>query len=316
MYLGIEIGGTKLQFGVGPADGHTFIDFVRRDIDRSAGATGILQQILTGGRDLVSRHGIQKIGYGFGGPVFGAQGIIQTSHQVTGWDRFPLGDWTQRELGIPARLGNDCDVAALAEATYGAAREARTVFYVTVGTGIGGGWVQDRQIYGTERPAAAEIGHLRPGLDATDRHQTLESLAAGPAIPHQLQRLMQSRRSDDPEVLRWLAVAGGDVQAWNSRQIGRAAVEGLELPRLAYQQATTALGWGLASMITLLAPQKVVVGGGVSLVSEDVFWEPLRAAVTTYVFPPLIGTYDLVPAALGERVVVHGALALAASPVS
>lgn len=313
MYLGIEIGGTKLQFGVGSGTGDAFVDFVRRDIDRKAGAGGIQRQILEVGRELVAKYGVVRVGYGFGGPVFGSAGIVQTSHQVHGWDRFPMVEWTERELGVPARLGNDCDVAALAEACYGAAKEVRTSFYVTVGTGIGGGFVIDRRIHGTDRPAAAEIGHLRPGLAARDRHETLESIAAGPGISERLLRRLATRPATDPEVVDLTRRAGGELSQLTTRHIGEAAAAGHPAAREVYHEATEALSWGLAQMVTLLAPECVVVGGGVSLVGEDLFFAPLRAAVATYVFPPLRESVRIVPAGLGESVVVHGALALAAT---
>ena len=313
MYLGIEIGGTKLQFGVGPGDGHTFVEFVRRDIDRQQGAAGIQSQILEVGRKLVRTHRIERVGYGFGGPVFGAQGIVQTSHQVPGWDRFPLAAWTESELRVPARLGNDCDVAALAEACYGAARDVRTSFYVTVGTGIGGGFVIDRRIHGTDRPAAAEIGHLRPGLAAKDRHQTVESIAAGPGISQRLIERLQSADAHSADVVDLRTRCDGPWTELTTRHIGEAAAAGNALARNVYREATDTLGWGIAQMITLLAPEMVVVGGGVSLVGEEIFFAPLREAVAQYVFPQLSGAYRILPAGLGESVVVHGALALAAT---
>jgi glucokinase len=316
MYLGIEIGGTKLQFGVGPGDGQTFVDFVRCDVDPTRAAEGIREQIRTVGRTLVEKHRIERVGYGFGGPVFGSRGLVQTSHQVAGWDRFPLVEWTEQELGVTARLGNDCDVAALAEATTGAGRDARTVFYITVGTGIGGGLVIDRCIHGTDRPAAAEIGHLRPGLAAMTTHQTIESAAAGPAIAHRVQvrlREIEEGRIHDPHAATLRGLVAGRIQDLTTKHIAQAAQAGNKLALQSYREATTVLGWGIAQMITLIAPDIVVVGGGVSLVGEAVFFQPLREAVDDYSFPPLKGSCPIVSAALGESVVVHGALALAAS---
>jgi len=316
-YLGIEIGGTKLQFGVGPADGRTFTEFVRLDVRRERGAAGILEQIRETGRRLVAAHRVQRVGYGFGGPVFGAKGIVQKSHQVDGWDGVPLVTWTEEHLGVPTRLGNDCDVAALAEACYGAGIDCRTVFYVTVGTGIGGGFVIDRGIYGTDRPAAAEIGHLRPGLAAMSPHQTVESEAAGPGIETRLQRRI--RELVDPHVpnddaIAFLTEVAGHSNLITAKQIASQAVRGNQLAQQVYREATDVLGWAIAQVITLLAPEIVVVGGGVSLAGEAVFFAPLREAVARYVFPPLADSYRLVSAELGERVVVHGALALAAAP--
>lgn len=316
MYLGIEIGGTKLQLGVGPGDGSDFVAFERRNVDIAKGGQGIRDQIREVGRELLEKHDVQRAAYGFGGPIFGSRGIVQTSHQVPGWDNFPLSQWTEAELGIPTKLGNDCDVAALAEACFGAGRDAASVFYVTVGTGIGGGLVFDRKIHGTDRPASAEIGHMRPGLDAVTAKQTIESLAAGPGITIATQgRLESMLRAGEAtrDFHDFRERCEGDFSRLTTKAIGEAAVAGNLLARDQYISATKVLGWGIAQLITLVAPEIVVVGGGVSLVGEDVFFAPLRASVQQYVFPPLRESLRLVPAELGESVVVHGALALARS---
>ena len=77
MYLGIEIGGTKLQLGVGHGDGSEFVAFERRTVDIARGAEGIREQIRSVGRDLIAAHRIERIGYGFGGPVLAARGLVQ-----------------------------------------------------------------------------------------------------------------------------------------------------------------------------------------------------------------------------------------------
>jgi glucokinase len=314
MFLGIEIGGTKLQLGVGLGDGSDFVAFERRDVDISRGGSGIREQIREAGRELIARHRIQRIGYGFGGPVLGARGIVQTSHQVAGWDNFPIVEWTQKELGVPTTLGNDCDVACLAEACFGAGHDANSVFYVTVGTGIGGGLVFQRRIHGTDRPASAEIGHLRPGLEADQSAATIESRSAGPGIADSMRatlRRLIEKGSPSGDLNDLLQRCCDRLEDLTTKSIGEAAAAGNQLARDEYVAATRTLGWGIAQVITLVAPEVVVVGGGVSLVGEDVFFAPLRSAVKQYVFPPLASAYRLVPAALGESVVVHGAVALA-----
>jgi glucokinase len=95
--------------------------------------------------------------------------------------------------------------------------------------------------------------------------------------------------------------------------VAEAAADGNEIAREVMARATQALGWGIAQAITLTSPEIVVVGGGVSLAAESLFLEPLRAEVERYVFPPLVGKYQIQPAELGETVVVHGALAAARS---
>lgn len=316
MFLGIEIGGTKLQLGVGHGDGSDFVAFERLDVNPARGGQGIRDQIKEVGRKLVAAHGVKRAAYGFGGPIFGSRGIVQTSHQISGWDQFPLSQWTEQELGVPTKLGNDCDVAALAEASFGAGRDAASLFYVTVGTGIGGGLVFQRKIHGTDRPASAEIGHLRPGLDATSYKQTIESHAAGPGIANatriRLESMLQAGEATR-DLHDFRERCGGNFEQLTTKAIGEAAAAGNQLAREQYVAATRVLGWGIAQMITVVAPEVVVVGGGVSLVGDEIFFAPLRAAVQQYVFPPLKDSYRLVPAGLGESVVVHGALALARS---
>lgn len=340
MFLGIEIGGTKLQLGVGAGDGSEFAALVRRAVDINQGAAGILGQIESAVEMLAQQHRIERIGIGFGGPVDSVQGRVLKSHQVAGWDGIELVDWCWKRWGIPATLANDCDSAALAEARFGAGRDAHTAFYVTVGTGIGGGLAIGGKLHGQGRPAVAEIGHLRPGLQADRPDDTVESMASGPGIAaaaqarlsgqvsrqisrirrdlgaadraHLKQRLQNVEQVDEEYEADLLHRCDHDLDQLNARLLAQAASEGNEVAREVIDHACQALGWGIAQMITLVAPEKVIVGGGVSLMGEALFFSPLRRYVGRYVFPPLAQSYQIVPAALGEEVVVHGALAIAA----
>ena len=152
MYLGIEIGGTKLQLAVGTGNDDHLAAIERRQVDPSRGANGILEQIDSAGAALLSRFNVGAIGIGFGGPVDAAEGRVVKSHQIAGWENAPLRDWCQSTLGRPTTLGNDCDAAALAEARFGAGAGRRIVFFVTVGTGVGGGLVIDDKLHGAGRP--------------------------------------------------------------------------------------------------------------------------------------------------------------------
>jgi glucokinase len=222
-------------------------------------------------------------------------------------------DWCEQELGKPTRLGNDCDCAALAESCFGAGRGKRSLFYITVGTGIGGGLVIDRKVHGTNRPAAAEIGHLRPNRDGA---ADVEGLAAGPAITKAMQQLLadlQRTGTDAAGISDLLNRCGGLPELLTTKMIGEAALAGNRLAKRVYADAAGVLGWAVAQMITLIAPEIVVIGGGVSLVGEEIFFKPLRTAVEQQVFEQLLGATQITPAALGESVVVHGALALAAT---
>ena len=311
MFLGIEIGGTKLQLGVGTGDGPPFAGFRRLDVDAKRGAAGILEQIERAGRELAALFPFRAVGFGFGGPIDGAAGIVTTSHQVAGWDGFPLAAWCTKTLGVPTWLGNDCDMAALGEARFGSGRGKRSVFYVTVGTGVGGGLVLDGALYGSHRPAAAEIGHLRPGLDAAEPTQTIESIASGPGIESAIRAAIVERPVRPRDAAELMDHCRQDSTQLTARTVAEAALAGNQLAQGVMDRACQALGWGIAQVITLLAVEVVVVGGGVSLAGPAVFFEPLRRHVRRYVFPPLRDSYEIVPAELGEEVVVHGAVTMA-----
>jgi glucokinase len=340
MFLGIEIGGTKLQLGVGRGNGK-FAAFERFVVEPKLGAQGILKQIDAAAKVLIARHNVQAIGIGFGGPVDTARGLVVKSHHVEGWDAFPLANWCKTTLRVKAHLQNDCDVAALAEATLGAGRGSRVVLYVTVGTGIGGGLVIDGKIYPGSGHGAAEIGHLRPGLHADRPDQTVEALASGWGIaaaaqarlsdpishafvsltsgldPHRpeevRQRLIETEEAEEEYAGDLWDRCDGKLEQLTALVVAQAASDGNELAREVLARATQALGWAIAQSITLVSPEVVVVGGGVSLMDESLFLAPLRESAARYVFPPLADTYRIVPAALGEQVVVHGAVAAAAS---
>jgi glucokinase len=298
MYLGIEIGGTKLQLGVGPGDGH-LRGLWRAPVDLTGGPPGIRQQILQAIPELLAQAGVsgaslRGVGVGFGGPVDDATRTVILSHQVPGWESFPLADWLTESLGLPASLGNDADVAGLAEALFGAGRGQSPVFYVTVGSGIGGGLILEGKIQRGVGRGAAEIGHLR--IPSPEGMKPLEQISSGWAIQQRAARLVGFP-------------PGASVTV--PRVVERASL-GDALCQSILDQAWEALAEALCHVIALLCPRCIVIGGGVSLLGER-FFDPLRQKVAARVFRPFAGLTEIVPAALGEEVVVHGALALARS---
>jgi glucokinase len=314
MIAAIEVGGTKLQLAVAaPSAPDVLIERIRLKVDRSAGAAGIRDQIEDGINQLTSRHDVQRIGVGFGGPVDSERGRVVTSHQVSGWDDFPLVEWFGQRWALPVALGNDCNVAALAEASLGAGRGLRRVLYMTVGTGIGGGLIVDGRIDGERRPAVAELGHLRPGLEARRPDDTVESHASGLAIERIAAQAIRAPQawghsSEDAENLRtvWL----NDGRTISAEAIATAAAAGQPLAMRLMHHATEMLGWALAQATSLMAPERIVIGGGVSLIGAR-FFSAVQSEWRTYVFPPLRDSCDIVPAELGEDVVLHGAILLA-----
>ena len=293
--LGIEIGGTKLQLGVGDGTSAQLAELVRVDIDRSAGAAGILRHIASVGATLVERHSVDRIGVGFGGPVDMTTGRVTRSFHVSGWDGFGLGEWCKKEFGLPVSVANDCDASGLGEARHGAGAGHRLVLYVTVGTGIGGGLIVDGEIYAPHRLARTELGHLRAGLGATGTDDIVESMASGLGIAQQARNLADA--GGEAVIAALLRAAGIDsLDRLTTKALAGAASEGDPIAREVFDRATRALGWAIAQTISLTAVEVVVMGGGVSLSGEDLFFKPIRRHAETYVYPPLRRTYEVVPA--------------------
>ena len=151
MYIGIEIGGTKLQLGAGLGDG-VLRGLWRETVDVKAGPEGIRRQITRGIPELLAQAGIERshvrgIAIGFGGPVDDATHTVIKSHQIEGWDNFPLQDYFAERLDVPCIIDNDANAAALAEVTRGVGVGERVVLYVGLGRGIGGGLVVNGNIY-------------------------------------------------------------------------------------------------------------------------------------------------------------------------
>jgi glucokinase len=313
MYLGIEIGGTKLQLGLGDGNGQLHALW-RGAVVPADGADGIRRQIEAAIPQLLTnakreRGGLKAVGIGFGGPVDDATRTVIKSHQIAGWDGFPLADWIGDLTGLPAVLGNDADVAGLAEALFGAGKGLSPIFYITIGSGIGGGLIINGEIYRGCGRGAAEIGHLRVYLPYYPNEKyylesyyfgIVEDIASGWAIG-----------AAPPRYHRDLSVYGEPRQSFTAQDVVKAAEAGNFPAAKILADAWDGLAEGIANVITLLCPRRIVIGGGISRIGEKLFFEPLRGKVAERVFKPFAKCYDIVPAALGEEVVVHGALALA-----
>lgn len=300
MLMGIEIGGTKLQACLADSDGN-IARLWRTSVDPDRQAEGIRDAMRASLPELLklvpSGRRLAGIGVGYGGPVDSGTGKTIISHQIQGWEDFPLADWLGQLLQAPALVGNDADVAGLGEATKGAGKGHDPVFYITVGSGIGGGLILGESIYPGCGRGAAEIGHL-----LVDRHgEILEHVASGWGIQRRFANAVRAGKTTR------VANAAPSVQ-----EIAIAARAGDPLAAEVLAEATDALAWGICQTAALLCPRRFVIGGGVSLLGDDLFFAPVRLAVERMVFKPFRGMFDIVPAALGEEVVLHGALALAA----
>ena len=313
MFLGIEIGGTKLQLGLGAGDG-VVTALWRGTVNAAEGGEGIRRQIVAAVPELLAKANLpagalKGVGIGFGGPTDDATQTVIKSHHIAGWDGFPLRDWVSDLLeGVPAVVCNDADVAGLAEALFGAGKGLSPIFYITVGTGVGGGLIIDGEIYRGVGKGACEIGHTHVttlGPDGMAELHILESVASGWGIAARARRFLAY--SDEWRTpLRQLS-----SENITAIRIAEEAKKGDEFAQHILEGAHWGLQQAIRQVCVLLCPRRVVIGGGVSLIGEEWLFEPVRRRVNGQAFEAFRGLTDIVPAALGEEVVVHGALALA-----
>lgn len=298
-YLGIEIGGTKLQLVAGDADARITAR-VRLNVDQARGGAGIREQIQAALPALLEQAQPAGIGVGFGGPVDSATGQICCSHQIEGWSEFPLGDWLRGLTGLPVRVDNDANTAALGEALCGAGRGHNPVFYVTLGSGVGGGLVVDGRIYHGAKPGEAEIGHVR--LDRSG--VIVEERCSGWAVDR---RIRDACAREPQSALTRLTA---NLTSGHARALVPALAQDDALARQILAEVADDLAFGLSHVTQLMHPEIIVLGGGLSLVGE-----PLRAAVAAalrrYVMEAFAPGPRVVLAGLGEDAVPVGALLLA-----
>jgi glucokinase len=297
--VGIEIGGTKLQIVVGDSNGN-IVEPSRHSVNATEGADGIRRQIEITLRQVCQRLKPAGIGVGYGGPVDWQTGVVFCSHHVEGWNNFPLAQWIANLTQAKVRVDNDANVAALGEARRGAGRGRNPVFYITLGSGVGGGLVADGKIYHGAKPGEVEIGHVR--LDRSG--VILESRCSGWSVDEKVRRAV----AENPASL--LARAEGAPVGGEAKRLSPALAAGDPEARRILEETAGDLGFGLSHVAQLFHPEVIILGGGLSLIGE-----PLRAAVEKALRPFVMKAFspgpEILLAGLGEDVVPVGALELA-----
>ena len=298
-FLGIEIGGSKLQLVAG-AETAAILERQRFTVDPALGAEGIRLQIAAALPVLAAKWKPAAVGVGFGGPVDWRSGRLVRSHQIEGWSEFDLGGWLRELTGLPVTVENDSNLATLAEATLGAGAGFSPVFYFNLGSGVGGGLAIDGRIYHGRAPGEAEFGHL-----CLDKNGTIvEQRCSGWAIDRRL-RALAVEAPGSP-----LARLIGSSPGGEAKHLRASLEAGDGVARRVLSELADDLGFALSHVVHSFHPEVIVLGGGLSSVGE-----PLRAAVAEalprYVMEVFQPGLQLKLAALGEDAVPLGALLLA-----
>lgn len=313
LLLALDYGGTKHAAAVLRRGERVWAAQARVTCPAGADAAYDQTAVLRMARELLTqaRGRLVAVGVSFGGPVDAKRGLVRLSHHVPGWEDVPLAERLAAELGAPVSVDNDANVAALGEWRFGAGQGCDSLLYVTVSTGVGGGWVLGGRIWSGADGMAGEIGHtvVRPGgmPCVCGKRGCVEAEACGPAIARKAVALLEAD-AQGGRILRELA--GGRAEAVTAELVARAAAQGDALALHALQDAAHALGDGIGAAIDLMNPERVVLGGGVIKAGET-WWSTVRSAARAVVLPQ--ARVDIMPAGMSDDAPLWGAAALAAA---
>ena len=313
LVLAIDIGGTQFSLALAEPDGR----ILRRSAgttDRGGGAGWMIANLIAKAKPLLALGGnrVRACGIGFGGPVdFGAQRVLSSTH-VAGWEDIALPAIIERELQIPALVENDANVGGFGEYVFGAGRGSRHMVYYTISTGIGGGIIIDGEIYRGGDGNAGEFGHgpiiLNGPLCDCGNRGCLEALCSGKSIGYRAQALVEAhprRRTALREIVR----RGGVITA---RAVFAAARAGDSLAGEIVEQSCEYLGMSMATAMNSLAPDIIVVGGGVSKAGRSLL-DLLVLQTRRFLMPVHRPHLKISLARYPSRSVIMGAVALGRS---
>jgi glucokinase len=307
--VGADLGGTQIRAFVSDAQGNV--------CGRAATLTcategpdaviGRIEETIRQAVGAIPWGDIRGIGVGAPGPLDPWEGVILGAPNLPGWERMPLAAILSRAFGCDVRVGKDANLGALGEHIYGAGRGVANLVYMTISTGIGGGVIANGQLLLGAGGLAGEVGHQTIIADGPlcpcGNYGCLESLAAGPAIGR-----MGREAADGGRGERMLSFVQGVTKDIDARTVSRAAEEGDPVAVQIIGRAANYIGIGLANICNLFNPELLVLGGGVTHVG-DLLFDTVRAVIAQRALPAARGV-RVVPAALGDDVVLYGAAAL------
>ena len=246
---------------------------------------------------------IEGIGFGFPGQIDYQKGVVRLAPNIPGWVEVPIAEIMEKEFGIPTRVDNDVRCAALGELNYGAGIGCENLICITVGTGIGSGLIINGKLVRGASNAAGEIGHIK--LDMTggplcgcgDRG-CLEAFASGPSIVAMAEEYIKGGKST-----KYRELANPDITPYI---VSEAAKLGDPVAKRIFTIVGEYIGIGLASVVNLLNPEKIIIGGGVAA-AGDLLLNPIKESLIKRAMPIAGSAVEIVPAQLGNSAGVIGA---------
>ncbi len=292
LLIGVDIGGTKIQAGLVTNKGK-ILKKSRLATEAKRGKKAILSNLKRCLQEIWSPD-VKGIGVGIAGLVDHNKGVFLSGPNFSAsFSDIPLAAWLKRAFGVSAKIDNDVHCFTLGEAYFGAGRGRRSVVGMTLGTGIGGGWVIDGNLYRGRNNAAGEIGHMTVSQETAavcgcGRSGHFEALGAGPA------QTSLYRRITGKDLLP------GEIED-RARSGETAAKEVMNI-------AASWLGTGLANIIHIMNPDIIIVGGGIS--RNRLLWPTMLRTMKQGVIYPALRSTPVVRAALGDDANILGAALL------
>jgi glucokinase len=309
--VGGDLGGTRFRVALADGSGR----LLRRSGIRTEarqGLAAVLERIKGSIRETISTAPcpVSQIAVAAPGPLDPWKGIIYRPPNLPGWDEVPLKDILEDEFGIPTSIGNDANLAAMAEWRFGAGRGSDHVVYVTVSTGVGGGVIDRGQLLLGYGGGAAEVGHMTIDMNGPlcncGNHGDLESLASGTAIARRAVEAIEAGAKSTV-----VDLAGG-LELVAAEHVVEAARQGDELALGVMRRAGYSLGVGVANLMMLYDPEVIVLGGGV-MNARDLLFEEMHRAIEERAMLSFRERCRVAIAELGDDVGIYGAVALALS---
>lgn len=306
--IAVDLGGTQIR----TARYDLELNQLQRENTLTQAASGVkptidrmkayIRRVLPAGAEDVLGVGISSPG-----PLNPFTGVIVAPPNLPGWLDVPLREIIAEEFELPVYIGNDANVAALAEASTGAAQDCRHVTYITVSTGIGAGIICDGKLLLGREGLAAEFGHI-PIIVDDNTVSSVELEAAGPAIARRARGAIKSGATSMVSDL-----VKDDLSHIDAKVVGLAAASGDQLAIDTIAYAGRIIGLGIVSILHLFNPEVIIIGGGVSK-TGDLLFGPMRKAVREQVMDDAYTeNLRIVPSALGDDVALVGAAALVAT---
>ncbi|SKC72957.1 ROK family glucokinase [Krasilnikoviella flava] len=294
--IGVDIGGTKIAVGVVDEAGNILAKVRRETV--ADDVADIDRAIADACAELTKEHEVGAIGLAAAGFVSPDRRSVLFAPNIA-WREYPLAERVEAllDVDVPVVVENDANAAGWAEFRFGAAREATDMLMLTVGTGLGGAIVVDRELVRGKWGVAAEVGHMRvvPGghYCGCGHEGCWEQYASGTAL---VRDARQAAIAQPERAGRLIELAGGDVAGLEGPHVTQAAQEGDDLAVELLATLGRWIGEGSASVAALLDPELIVIGGGVGA-AGDLLLLPVRKA------------YEAQLSALGHRPVAQIELA-------